>query len=89
MDPTNLTLARHQRVICVGLFRLALRLVTQGLKMPYGDYSPMVKKQIKETILGRTKNRSVRLVYAGLDIGLQSPKIGSLRLLSQGQKMGP
>ena len=87
-DPTNLTLARYQRVISVGLFLLALRLVSQGSKMPYGDYSPKVKKQIKETTLGRTKNRSVRLVYAGLDIGLPRPKIGSLRLLSQGPKMG-
>ena len=81
VDPFNLTLARYQRVISVGLFLLALRLFSQDSKMAYGDYSPKAEKWIKETNLGRTKNRSVRLVFAGLDIGL--PK-----LLSKGPKMG-
>ena len=33
------------------------------------------------------QNRSARLVLAGLEIGLPSPKIGSLRPVLQGQKM--
>ena len=68
LDPSNLTLAMYQRVISVGHF--VLRLVSQGSEMHYGDYSLKAKKQIKETTLGRTKNRSVRLIFAGLDIGL-------------------
>ena len=62
--------------------------------MAYRDYSLKAKKRIKETTLGRTKIRSVRLVFAGLYIVL--PKVkkwvsettlartknGSLRIIS-------